>query len=141
MQVKIKRLNPNSVIPSYQSKGASGFDFHAIENTVVPAGKTLLIKTGLSFEIPEGFELQVRPRSGMSLKTGMRVTNSPGTVDADYRGEVSIIMENTSDKEYIVNVGDRVAQGVVCPVNQVQFIEEELSSTERGAGGFGSSGS
>jgi dUTP pyrophosphatase len=141
MRIKIKRLSENSKIPQYQTNGSAGFDFHAIEDMEIFPRQTVLVKTGLSMEIPEGYELQVRPRSGMSLKTKMRVANSPGTIDSDYRGEICIIMENIGmlgSLPYEIKKGDRVAQGVICPVYQATFIEDELSDTERGEGGFGS---
>jgi dUTP pyrophosphatase len=143
LKVKIKKLHEDAVIPQYQTTGAAGFDFHAIEDMEIPTRKTVLVKTGLSMEIPEGYELQVRPRSGMSLKTKMRIANSPGTVDSDYRGEICIIMENMSmlgALPYDIKKGDRIAQGVICPVFQATFIEDELNESERGEKGFGSSG-
>ena len=137
--IAVKRLSTQAILPQYQSSGASGFDFHASENVTLEPGETKLVPTGLAFEIPIGQELQVRPRSGLSLKTKLRIPNSPGTVDADYRGEVKIIMENTGDTTHFIQVGDRVAQGVICPVIQVQLGEvQELSDTARGEGGFGS---
>lgn len=153
MKIKVKKLNENAIIPQYQSILASGFDFHAVEDLVIPKGETRLVKTGLSFEVPEGYEMQIRPRSGTSLKTKLRICNSPGTIDADYRGEVCIIMENTAKDEckqiiegkvcysgdITIEKGDRIAQGVICPVIQVELIEEsELTDTQRGIGGFGS---
>lgn len=155
MKLKIKKLHPDAVLPKYQTKGASGFDFHALEDTIVLPGETKLVKTGLAVAVENGYELQVRPRSGLSLKTPLRVANAPGTVDADYRGEVCIILTNTLEplmKGYtpeeddrqtfsFIKKGDRIAQGVICPVLQVEFEEvEELDSTERGAGGYGSTG-
>jgi len=147
VNIKIKKLHKDAIIPKYQTSGASGFDFHSTQNIILHPGVTLLIKTGLSFEIPNGYELQVRPRSGMSLKTKMRVANSPGSVDSDFRGEVCIIVENiepyfNGDKQgsyIIINKGDRIAQGVICPVFQATFEEvDELGETDRGTGGFGS---
>jgi dUTP pyrophosphatase len=141
VRVKIKKLHEDAVIPQYQTTGAAGFDFHAIEDMEIPTRKIVLVKTGLSMEIPEGYELQVRPRSGMSLKTKMRIANSPGTIDSDYRGEICIIMENMGmlgALPYDIKKGDRIAQGVVCPVYQAVFVEDELSETERGEKGFGS---
>lgn len=146
MNIKIKKLHPDAIIPQYQTDGSAGFDFHAIENITIHPGNTTLVKTGLSFEIPKGFELQVRPRSGMSLKTKLRVANSPGTIDSDYRWEVCIILDNIGSRDVPGNIvairkGDRIAQGVICPIIRAQFEEvEELSSTGRGQGGFGSSG-
>lgn len=143
MQVKIKKLNNNAIIPKYQTQGASGFDFHAVEDVMLYPGVTLLVKTGLAFKLPKGYELQVRPRSGLSLKTPLRIANSPGTIDEDFVGEVCVIMENLSDiSEYKINKGDRIAQGVICPVVQAQLeVVEELEETARGSGAFGSTGS
>lgn len=141
MQVKIKKLHPQAVIPEYQTSGAAGFDFHSVEECVIGFKEWKLIKTGLAFEIPNGFELQVRPRSGLALKNGISVLNSPGTIDSDYRGEVGIILINHSKEDFCIKVGDRIAQGVIAEVMQVGFeVTDELSQTARGADGFGSSG-
>lgn len=141
MKVKIKKLNPNAIIPKYQSKQAAGFDFHALKDSYIHPGDTVLVETGLSIQLPEGYELQVRPRSGMSAKTKVRVSNSPGTIDADFRGEIKIILDNIGDFPYTVKVGDRIAQGVLAQVPQAEFEEvTELEESERGNGGFGSSG-
>lgn len=141
MQVKLKKLHPEAKIPSYQSKGAAGFDFCSIEKKLIKAGEWELVKTGLAFEIAEGYELQVRPRSGLALKNGISVLNSPGTVDSDYRGEICVILINHSKVDFNIEVGDRIAQGVIAKVEQVGFMEvENLSDTQRGEGGFGSSG-
>lgn len=145
MKVKIKRLHPDAQIPRYATLGSAGFDLVAVEDVILTLGLTTLIKTGLSVEVPRGYELQVRPRSGTSLKTGIRITNSPGTIDSDYRGEVGIIAQLVPDGmgtvEFTVKKGDRIAQGVLCPVQQADFeVVEELSDTARGAGGFGSTG-
>lgn len=150
MKIKIKQLSPDAVLPKYATEGSAGFDLSAAEDMVIRAGETVLVKTGLSVEIPVGFEMQVRPRSGTSLKTSLRVANSPGTIDSDYRGEVCVIMTNAS---YVVNgfpvinlgvqikKGERIAQGVICPVVQAEFeVVSELSGTVRGEGGFGSTG-
>ena len=142
MKVKVKKLVPNAVIPKYGTSGASGFDFVATELTVINAGETKLVKTGISMAVDQGYEIQVRPRSGMSLKTALRVANAPGTVDSDYRGEICVIMTNTdSEGSYVIKEGDRIAQGVVCPILQVEFDEvDDLDDTQRGVGGFGSTG-
>ncbi len=103
-------------------------------------GETKLIPTGLTFEIPHGYELQVRPRSGLAIKNGLTVLNTPGTVDADYRGELKIIIHNSSKQNFIIKPNERIAQMVICPVFQATFVEAELSDTERGSGGFGSTG-
>jgi len=146
MKVKIKKLHSDAIIPKYQTSGSAGFDIHAIQHTEVYPGETKILKTGLSFEIPEGYELQIVPRSGVSVKTKLRISNSPGTVDSDFRGEVGIIVDNVdfhSDKRvpYIIKVGDRIAQGKITPVVQATFIEvNDLEETERGEAGFGSTG-
>ena len=139
-----KSDNPD---PSYEKEGDSGFDIRANISEVIEIepGKRALIKTGLFFEIPLGFELQVRSRSGLALKNGVMVLNSPGTVDSGYRGEIGVILYNSdkSDTFYVHN-GDRIAQGVIAPVqtrDKIKFIKtDELSDSDRGFGGFGSTG-
>jgi len=151
MKVQIKKLHPDAVIPKYATVGSAGFDLVAVEDVVIEAGFTILVKTGIAVAVPPGFELQIRPRSGTSLKTALRVANSPGTVDSDYRGEICVIMTNAKSHPTTGNVflydpieikkGDRIAQGVICPVYQAEFEEvETLDETARGAGGFGSTG-
>lgn len=177
MNVKIKRLHPGAVIPRYATAGAAGFDLVAVEDVIIEPGETKTIRTGLAFEIPEGFEMQIRMRSGIAKKTKLRLPNSVATIDSDYRGEVVVMLENTAvtdkffdsetgclveaeskhartidDKFYktgyiqnenarIIRKGDRIAQAVISPVMRVQFEEvAELSETERGNGGFGSTG-
>lgn len=141
LPVKVKKLDPEATIPRYQTDGAAGFDLHSSVHEIIMPGETKLIGTGLAFAVPKYTELQVRPRSGISAKTGIRVANSPGTVDCDYRGEVKIILTNTGKLPYTVQVGDRVAQGVLCPVIRADFnIVEELDDTVRGSGAFGSTG-
>lgn len=139
MKVKIMKLSKLAQIPQYQTKGAAGFDLHSIEEIEIKPKQTVLIPTGLSFKIPDGYEMQIRPRSGLSLKTGLRVVNSPGTLDSDYTGEAKIIMQNTGEETQFIKFGDRIAQGVICPIIQVEFDETEtLEETERGSKGFGS---
>jgi len=150
MKIQIKKLHEDAVVPKYATPGASGFDLHALEDTTILPGETKLVKTGLSVDVGPGYELQVRPRSGLSLKTLLRVANSPGTVDSDYRGEVCVIMQNTDLPGYCdgyypkaidIKKGERIAQGVVCPVVQADIeVVDELGDTARGAGGFGSTG-
>lgn len=141
MQIKIKKLHPNAIIPQYQTQGSAGFDLHSIEDAHLKVGERILIKTGLAFEIPCGFEMQIRPRSGLALKLGISVLNSPGTIDSDYRGEIGIILINHSKEDFKISCGERIAQGVITQVFQANFLlSEDLSSTERGEGGFGSSG-
>lgn len=138
--VKIKTINGANV-PKYETAGAAGFDLASTEMSIIAPGETVLIGTGLFMEIPEGYELQIRPRSGMSVKTKLRVANSPGTIDSDYRGEIKIILTNHGTDYRTINVGDRIAQGVLAPVYQARFVKVELmSETERGDGGFGSTG-
>ncbi len=140
MNLKIQKKNGNAIIPKYQTSGSAGFDFHSTIKTVVSAGETKLIPTGIAMEIPIGFEVLVRPRSGLSLKTGIRVANAPGTIDSDFRDEIMVILYNQGPLPFEISVGDRIAQGVVCPVIQADFIEVNgLSNTER-KGGFGSTG-
>lgn len=146
--IKIKILenfDPVLPLPSYETTEAAGADIRASlpveKKMVIPPGARVLVPTGLSFEIPSGHEVQIRPRSGLSLKTNLLVVNSPGTIDADYRGEIKIILGNFGDKEEIIEHGDRVAQMVLSPVIQANFaVTENLSTTDRGAGGFGSTG-
>jgi dUTP pyrophosphatase len=137
--VPIKKELPSAIIPKYQTSGAAGFDLHAAEQVLIMPGETVLVDTGLAFELEEGTELQVRPRSGISAKTKARVVL--GTVDSDYRGSVKVIIDNIGHLPYTVKVGDRIAQGVIAPIIQASFVEvNELSGTSRGRAGFGSSG-
>lgn len=140
-----KSTNPN---PEFATDGASGFDLRADlaedETITLGVGEYTMVPTGLYFEIPEGFELQVRPRSGLAAKHGVTVLNSPGTVDSDYRGEVKVILINHGTKPFVIENGERIAQGVIGGVMGKKMITfesvEELSDTERGEGGFGSTG-
>lgn len=170
VNVKVKKLSKDAVIPRYAHEFDAGFDLVAIEDTIIEPGETKLIRTGLAVELPPGYEMQIRPRSGVTLKTKLRV--QLGTVDSNYRGEIGVIVDclndnannvytdvrliqfarditNTTvkideyvqDGSYIIRKGDRIAQAVIKPVEQAHFVEvDELDETERGAGGFGSSG-
>lgn len=175
MNVKIKRLSPDAQIPQYAHASDACFDLVAAEDVVIEPGETALVKTGLAFEVPEGYEMQIRPRSGITLKTKLRV--QLGTVDAGYRGEVGVIVDNIAQwiydtneagtlinvcrgyaesvsgtlvdipyeivgaGTYIIRKGDRIAQAVIKPVEQAAFTDvAELDDSDRGAGGFGSSG-
>ena len=142
VKVKIKKLDERAVVPTYGTEDAAGFDFYAIEDVTINAGETKLIKTGIAMAIPSGYEVQVRPRSGMSLKTSFRVANAPGTIDADYRGECNVIGNNIHAVSPIeIKAGDRVAQGVLNKVPQASFeVVDELDDTARGTGGYGSTG-
>jgi len=144
VSVRIKRLEGfKGELPAYQSELASGFDVRAqlSRAIVLMPGERALVDTRLSFEIPSGFEIQARPRSGLAARQGLGVLNSPGTIDADYRGEVKIILINLGLEPIEIQDQERIAQLVVCPVYQAEFIESEsLSESARGAGGFGSTG-
>lgn len=140
MQIKIK--GPG-IIPEYKTKGAVGADLCAwIEQPVsLEVGKSMIVPTGLYVEIPEGFEIQIRPRSGLASKNGITVLNAPGTIDCDYRGEIGVILINHGTQPFNIAKGDRIAQMVVAPVVRAEFVAaDELDVTERGAGGFGSTG-
>lgn len=149
ISIKIKKLShydESFALPCYETTGAAGADVRASlgtgEKLIIKPGQRVLIPTGLSMEIPAGYEVQVRPRSGLSFKTGLMVVNAPGTIDSDYRGEVKIIMGNLGTADEVINHGDRVAQLVLAPVIQAHYevSADELSETKRGAGGFGSTG-
>ena len=164
--IKVKKLHKDAIIPKRAHASDAGFDLYALEDTIVEPGKTALIKTGLAFELPEGYEMQIRPRSGITLKTKLRV--QLGTIDCGYVGEVGVIVDNiryrnprynTSDKtlidgsvlvghsgivsagSYLIRKGDRICQAVIQRLPDVELVEvEELGDSERGAGGFGSTG-
>ena len=142
-KVLVKRLDSNVKIPEYKTSGSSGMDLMAfVENSIKIAPNTLeLIPTGLSIAIPEDFEIQIRPRSGLAAKSSVSVLNTPGTIDSDYRGELKIILFNHGNKDFIVNNNDRVAQMVLTPVIKMELEEvDQLPETIRGSGGFGSTG-
>ena len=142
-KILIKRFSKEVILPKYETPGSSGMDISAFleKNQIIDPGKTALIPTGLFLAVPEGFEVQIRPRSGLALKKSVSVLNTPGTIDADYRGEIKVILINLSDKKFIVENGLRIAQMVVCPVAKPELLEvQELSETLRGVKGFGSTG-
>jgi|TARA_B110000881_G_scaffold180407_1_gene166367 dUTP pyrophosphatase len=142
-KIQIKKLSDAVLIPKYETSGSSGMDIaaHIAENITINPGEKALIPTGFSLAIPHGFEVQIRPRSGLAAKKSITVLNTPGTIDADYRGEVKVILINLSKEKFIVRNGERIAQMVVCPIAQVQLDEvKELFETDRGSGGFGSTG-
>lgn len=169
LNVKVKKLHDDAVIPQYAHEFDSGFDLVAVKDVIIKPGESAKVPTGLAIALPIGFELQVRPRSGVSAKTKLRISNSPGTVDSGFRGEICVLVDNTiplnvrtlplrkevwlisgkaiqttnevSAGAYLIRKGDRIAQGVIAPVYQADFeVVDELDETERGAGGFGSSG-
>lgn len=138
--MKVKIINKSKFkLPIYETKGAAGFDIRSTIPYIVKAGTRDIIPTGLFVAVPQGCEIQIRPRSGNAINKGITVLNSPGTIDSDYRGEIKIILFNTSSSDFVINAGDKIAQGVLCPVLQAQWEEVEyLDETTRGAGGFGS---
>ncbi len=142
-RIEFKKLQPDAQIPQYMTDLAAGMDIQARPEQPVELlpGQRRLVPTGLAVAIPPGFEVQVRPRSGLAIKHGISLLNSPGTIDADYRGEIGIILINHGEEIFVVNPGDRIAQLVVAPVCQAQLIKvADLSETDRGAGGFGHTG-
>lgn len=143
MKIAIKKLTKTAIIPQYAHPGDSGFDLHSDDCelvTLYPRWR-ILIKTGLSIAVPEGYELQIRSRSGLANKNGVFVLNSPGTVDAGYRGEIGIILFNAGDETVIIKKGDRIAQGVIAPIIRAELIEvDDLDETNRSKDGFGSTG-
>ena len=142
-KILIKRLSKEVSLPKYETNGSSGMDLAANinANINIDPGKTAIIPTGFSLSIPKGFEVQIRPRSGLAAKKKISVLNTPGTIDADYRGEIKVILINLGQETFTVEKGLRVAQMVVCPIVQAKLKEvDDLSETERGKGGFGSTG-
>lgn len=143
--MKLKIVNQsNNPLPAYETMNSAGMDLRAFlpegPMTMEPMQRAL-VPTGLYMEIPEGYEGQVRPRSGLAIKSGITVLNSPGTIDADYRGQVCVILINLSDKPFVINSGDRIAQLIIAQYEQVEPVQvETLSETERGEGGFGHTG-
>ncbi len=141
--IQVKRLENGADVPmpAYATEGAAGMDICAAEEVIILPGARHAVATGLAFAIPAGYEVQVRPRSGLALKHGITCLNTPGTIDSDYRGEVKVILANLGDKSFAIEIGDRIAQIVVAPVTRGVMEEvAELDDTERGSGGFGSTG-
>jgi dUTP pyrophosphatase len=145
--VDIVRLphNADLPLPAYETAGAAGMDLRAAvsgdEALVLSPGTRAAVPTGLAFALPGGFEAQVRPRSGLALKAGVTVANAPGTIDADYRGELKVLLINLGAEDFVIRRGDRIAQLVIAPVVQASWCEvENLDATDRGTGGFGSTG-
>ena len=142
-EILIKRLSKEVSLPKYETDGSSGLDLAACikKNIEIKPGKSEIIPTGLAVAIPKNFEIQIRPRSGLAAKNQISVLNTPGTIDADYRGEIKIILINLGDKIFTVEKGLRVAQMVLCPIIKAKLKEvESLEDTKRGSGGFGSTG-
>ena len=142
-EILIKRLSKDVALPKYETDGSSGLDLAANTDKQIKIlpGKSEIISTGLAVAIPKNFEIQIRPRSGLAAKRQISVLNTPGTIDADYRGELKVILINLSDKVFVVEKGLRIAQMVLCPVIKAKLKEvTNLENTERGSGGFGSTG-
>lgn len=141
VNIKVKKVHPDAILPDYAHFGDSGMDVFSVQEAVLKTRERALIKTGLKLEIPSGYEIQVRPKSGLALKDGITCLNSPGTVDSNYRGELGIIMINHSSKPFKIEKGKKIAQLVL---NKVEFVDieevDEINETSRGEGGFGSTG-
>jgi len=141
VKIALQSLHKDAIIPNYQTPEAAGFDLHAIEDVTLLSGARGLIGTGLAMALEMGYELQIRPRSGLAYKHGITVLNAPGTVDSDYRGEVKVLLINHGTESFEIKKGDRIAQGVVQRVIQATFENvEKLPDSIRGSGGFGSTG-
>ena len=141
MRIEVKRLDPDLPLPTYATAGAAGLDLRAAESVTLKPSHRILMPTGLSIALPDGYEAQVRPRSGLAVKHGVTVLNSPGTIDCDYRGEIKIPLINLGTEDFVITRGDRIAQLVVAPVVRAELVElAELDDTTRAAQGFGSSG-
>jgi dUTP pyrophosphatase len=141
IQIKWLVDDPLRHLPTYQTPGAAGMDIHAVEALTLEPGTRGLVPCGFAMAIPLGYEVQIRPRSGLAFKHGVTVLNAPGTIDSDYRGELKVLLVNTNSKPFSISVGDRIAQMVVAPVVQMPFeVRENLDDTTRGAGGFGHTG-
>ena len=142
MQIRIQRIHPQAILPAYAHgpDEDAGMDLHAVEDVLLEPGVSRLVPTGLTLEVPPGFEAQVRPRSGLALKHAITIPNAPGTIDPGYRGEVRVIMLNLGREPYTVHAGDRIAQMIVGRYEAVEWLEGDLAHSLRGAGGFGSSG-
>jgi len=140
-KLKVKRISETAKLPEYAHPDDAGMDVFSNEEKLILSGESALIKTGIKIELPANTEAQVRPRSGLALKEGITVLNTPGTIDEGYRGEVGVILINHSKKDFLITAGMKIAQMVISPVYQAEVIEvDELSDTRRGEGGFGSTG-
>ena len=141
MTVAFKRLVDEAVLPAYAHPGDAGMDLCSVQSLVIPPGGRVLVPTGLAMALPGGYEAQVRPRSGLALKRGVTVLNTPGTIDEGYRGEVGVILANFGNTDFVVEKGDRIAQMVIAPVTRAEIVEvSQVDETDRGTGGFGSTG-
>ena len=143
VRILVKKFDKNIKLPTYKTSGSSGMDLVAyVKNKMtIKPGKTAIISTGISLAIPNNYEIQIRPRSGLAAKKGISVLNTPGTIDSDYRGEIKVILINLGKKIFVIKSGDRIAQMILCPVSKAKLKEvTKLPKTTRGKGGFGSTG-
>ena len=141
MTLRFKRIHPDAVLPAYAHPSDAGMDVRSVESLTIPPSGRALVRTGLVMLLPPMYEAQVRPRSGLALKNGITVLNTPGTIDSGYRGEVGVILVNLGSEEFKVSKGDKIAQLVIAPVTQPEIAEAfEVDETDRGEGGFGSTG-
>ena len=141
MTVKFRKIDPAAILPSYAHPGDAGMDVRSVEDLVVEPGGRKLVRTGLVMLLPPGYEAQVRPRSGLALKNGVTVLNTPGTIDEGYRGEVGVILANLGAEPFRVEKGAKIAQIVIAPCTRAEIVETaEIDETARGTGGFGSTG-
>ena len=141
MTLRFRKVHPDAVLPSYAHPSDAGMDVRSVEDLTIAPGKRALVHTGLVMLLPPKYEAQVRPRSGLALKSGVTVLNTPGTIDSGYRGEVGVILANFGEADFPVKKGDKIAQIVIAPVTQPEIVETtEVDETDRGSGGFGSTG-
>lgn len=138
--IKIKKLHPDAQWPTYAFPGDSGADLYAVEDRLIRPMERCMVPIGLAMEIPMGYEVQIRPKSGLAAFYGLTVLNTPGTIDAGYRGEIQVLMINLGNKEYQIKAKQKIAQMVYMPVSRAQFMESELTFSDRNQGGFGSTG-
>lgn len=143
-KLKVRKINPDAILPKYNYSSDSGFDLHSVDEIIIPAFGRALVPTGLSFQFPEGFEIQMRPKSGLAINQGLTILNTPGTIDQGYSGEVKAIVFNTNDVSYTISKGMKIAQAVLCPVVNGKYVEieevEVFEETDRKDNGFGSTG-
>ena len=143
IKVKIILCRPQAQLPRYMTEQAAGMDLYAVleADLVLPPGRRVMVPTGIAIALPKGYEAQVRPRSGLAVKHGVTLVNSPGTIDADYRGEISVIIINHGENDFIIEDGDRIAQMIVAPVSRCNWnLVDNLEESKRGSGGFGHTG-
>lgn len=143
VDILIKKKSKSITLPKYESRGASGVDIsaHIQKSITIKPNSKAIIPTGLFLSIPDGYEIQIRPRSGLAAKKSISILNTPGTIDSDYRGEIKVILINLGNKEFVIEKGNRIAQMVLCPIAKIEFKEvEDFKETKRGAKGFGSTG-